>query len=352
MLVLSGSSVGAMEALEAGGSPLYGRFHWRARLPPFGAWHATQAAPFAAPRDLVRSYAIFGGTPRYLAALEPSCGLRENVVDHMLSPRGEVRQLVETALDQEDGLRDVATYNAVLRAVSSGANVRTEIAQRAGLRNVTPLRHRLAQLLELGYLETHRNLEPRSNEAIRYAVADAAIRFHHRFVEPNRSLLERLDPHDVWGEAVAPQLDTFVGPTFERVAREAYDRLTSARGLPPVRAWNRWEGTDRHGRSLEIDLVAHTAARPLLTGAVKWNRRPVGARLHFDHLTMLQRVAELGRAWAHDALEPTARLLYVSASGLTEGFHAAAEEDEREVLTWDLHHLVAAPGNESDDASS
>ncbi len=77
----------------------------------------------------------------------------------------------------------------------------------------------------------------------------------------------------------------------------------------------------------------------------------MGARLHFAHLDMLRRVAELGRAWAHDALKPTAHLLYVSASGFTDGFHAAVAEDERDVLAWDLSNLYVEARDPTDDGA-
>ncbi len=54
-------------------------------------------------------YGVFGDTPGYLAAVDAGRSLAENVTDLLLSPRGEVRLLVETALDQEEGLRDVSS---------------------------------------------------------------------------------------------------------------------------------------------------------------------------------------------------------------------------------------------------
>lgn len=44
-------------------------------------------------------------------------------------PERGVRLLVETALDQE-GLRDVSKYRAILRAVASGCTEQYQLAQR------------------------------------------------------------------------------------------------------------------------------------------------------------------------------------------------------------------------------
>ena len=99
LMVLAGSVVHTMEALAGGGAPLYGRFHWRHRLEPFDYFDTAEMVPFATPRERLETYATFGGVPRYLAAIDTSRTLAENIAELSLSPRGEVRQLVETAVE-------------------------------------------------------------------------------------------------------------------------------------------------------------------------------------------------------------------------------------------------------------
>jgi len=342
LLVLAGSVVTTMEALAGGGAPLYGRFHWRGRLDPFGYAYAAEMTPFVSPRERIEAYAVFGGTPRYLAAVDATASLADNVARLSLSPRGEVRQLVETALDQEEGLREVAKYRAVLRAVATGQTQRNEIAQRTGLPNDAGLRDKLARLVDLGYLHARANVDAHPNAPVAYAIADPAVRFHHRFVEPHLALLDREDPRDVWAARVSPRFDGFVGLEFERVATQAYDRLRSDRGYPLVERWGRWEGRDRSGASLEIDVVAPLTDGRVMTGAVKWNASPTDVAVHFRHLAMLERAAEAGRAWAHAALMPDAPLLYVAAGGFEEGFADVVGRHGRPVITLGLEDLFAA----------
>jgi AAA+ ATPase superfamily predicted ATPase len=280
VLVLSGSAVGTMEALAAGGGPLYGRFSWHHTLRPFGYADAAEMVPFESVRERALAYGIFGGTPRYLSAVDAAQPLATNAAQLLLAPSGQVRLLVETALEQEEGLRDVARYRAALEAVATGRTQRNEIAQRTGMKNDNGLRQKLATLVELGYLEEHRNAGAHATSPARYGVADAAFRFHQRFVEPNRSALERLAPSDVWAAAVAPHLDAYMGPEFERIARQAYDRLAPARGLPLVREHGRFEGQDRGREAVEIDIVSALLRGGWLTGEVKWNREPVGIGVH------------------------------------------------------------------------
>lgn len=133
-----------------------------------------------------------------------------------------------------------------------------------------------------------------------------------------------------------------MGFELERMATRAYDRRQEAQGLPLVQSWGRWEGVDRDRRSLEIDLVAPLLGGGVLTGAVKWERAPVGPKVHEQHLEMLRRAADAGRKWAHLALAPDAPLLYVAAGGFNKAFKAAVKASGRRAICWSLEDLYAA----------
>jgi len=342
LLILSGSAVGTMEALAAGGAPLYGRFDWQRRLGPFGYHHAAEMAPFESLRDRALAYGIFGGTPRYLAAIDAEREtLAESVARLHLSPAGEVRLLIETALHQEDGLRDVGKYKAIVRTVATGSTARNDIAQRTGLPYDAGLRSKLDTLIELGYLEVRQNFEARANEPLRYSIADPAFRFKGHFTDPLSSMLERYPAMQVWTEMVAPFIDAYMGLEFERIATQAYDRLCLHKGWPMAMGWGRWEGVDRERKAVEIDLLSRLPGGRMLSGSVKWNSSPAGESLYFQHLASLRRLAEAGKSWAHDALRDDACLLYVSASGFDASFMEAADKSPYRIFLLDLHTMYA-----------
>ena len=165
-----------------------------------------------------------------------------------------------------------------------------------------------------------RNFDAKPNGAIRYELADLAFRFQSYFVARHRSRLDQLDPQTVYDAAVAPQLDTYIRKAFERVAAEAITRLGGRADVPVLAELGRWEGADRERNSVEIDLVGRTFEGHLVTGEVKWNRRAAGPSLHEGHVAKLGALAASGRAWAREALQPTARRIYVSAAGFTGGW--------------------------------
>ena len=79
LMVLAGSVISTMEAIAKGGAPLYGRFAWQHKLEPFDYWYAAEAASFSSLRDRAIAYGAFGGTPRYLAAIDSGWTLAESI---------------------------------------------------------------------------------------------------------------------------------------------------------------------------------------------------------------------------------------------------------------------------------
>jgi hypothetical protein len=258
----------------------------------------------------------------------------------MLAPRGEVRGLVETAILQEQSLREVSKYQAIMRAIGGGCTELNEIGQKAGLPTDTSLRDKVERLVDLGYVWQSRNLGARTTVPFRYRIFDPALAFYYEFVSPNEATLERTDPTYFWKHAVESRFDIYLGHVFERIAEQAYQWLQSRLRLPVVLEWSRWEGKDRNGGALEIDVAATLADGRVLTGAVKWNAQPLPVRWHLHHLHSLERLAASGVKWAHRAQEPDAPLLYLAAGGFTEEFVTVARASRQHVYLWSLADLL------------
>jgi uncharacterized protein len=342
VLVLAGSAVRTLERLNDGGSPLYGRFAWQCRLRPFDYWYAGELAGYESPRDRAYAYGLFGGTPRYLAAIDPARTVADNASDLLLRPDGEVRELVQTALLQEQGLRDIPKYVAILRAIGRGRTGLNDIAQGTGMDADNTLREKLKRLISLDYVTAGRNLAAKAKEAYRYRVADPAFRFYYDFVAPLESALATQNPRAVWKAHIEPNLDTYMGLVFESLVEQAYYRLQRSREMPLVREWGRWEGLDRRREPLEIDIASVLMDGRVLTGAIKWNRRAVDVDVHTEHLSMIDRLAQSGVGWAHEARKSSSPLLYVASGGFSDRFKQAALASREEVHLWTLDDLYAA----------
>lgn len=330
LLVLCGSEVSTLESLKSGAGPLFGRWSWGARLRAFDYYDSAKMLPGRPHREQALAYGILGGTPRFLAAVGPGDNLSRQIAQTVLSPRGIVRLQLERIIEQERGIRNPGDYQAVLSAVARGNTEINEIAQATGLSDPA-VRRVLAVLEDLELTMRERNYGAAQNAAWRHYIADNALRFWYRFVQPNRSRLETGNPHYVWAGQVAPNLNQYMGKVFERISQQVYERLHSQLGWQPAAEWGRWEGQDRNRRSIEIDIVSRLTGGKMLTGEVKWSSSPIGPGVHMRLLDNLEALAASGQGWAKDALNEQRSVghLYVSSAGFTPEFRHMADLDER-----------------------
>lgn len=340
LVVLSGSAVRTLEALAAGGSPLYGRLDTVLPLKPFDYYDAGQMVSRYALRDRVRAYAAFGGLPANLAVVDDGRPLKENIAELLLSPHGVVRVRVQTELDQEEGLRSTARYRAVLASIGLGARTAGEIASAMGQKSDTALKRMIEQLEDLSYLEREVNFGASPQRGLRYRLADPATRFHHGIGLWAESAVAALGPEAAWRVRIEPEVfPSYVGRhVFEDVARQACGRWGPSLGLPAVAEWGRWVGHDRSRREVEVDLAGRTLEGTMVTGSIKFRTRPAGARTYLDHVVALERLADSGHGWAQEALDPISPFWFVSAGGFAPSFHETADP-AREVITWTLDDL-------------
>lgn len=341
LLVLAGSEIRTLEALKSGGSPLYGRLDWSGRLYPFDYFDTARMLEGYSPADLVRAYAAFGGVPKYLSPVNPRRPLERNIIDLLLSPRGEVRLQLETALGQEEGLREFAKYQAILGAIGIKRRRIGEIARDSGQSLDGGFRRMVERLVEMGYVETERNFDQTGTQALAYRVSDPALRMYYGLVLPNESAIVSAGAETVWRERLADQVfPTYVGQhVFEDVVRQAYLRHHRAKGLPAVEQWGRWCGRDRDRNDVEIDFVTRLLDGRVMTGAARMRSRQADATLIIDHVKSLERLAGSGRPWAREALDPASPMLFVSSAGFKDSFRAAATDLGHPVILWTTDDL-------------
>lgn len=318
-LVLSGSALTLMEGLLQSGAPLYGRANLRLRVMPLDYREAQAFAASDDPVQLLRRWAVLGGTPQY--NLWGGRGSVERVLKAaVLSPGASLYDEPRHLLREGEAIRDPGTYLAILHAIASGATQHNEIAQQSGAAT-NNLARKLERLEDLGYVMVKTPLEARSGARSRhvYDIADPYFRFWFRYVFRNRSRIEAGRTEPVYDEIVA-DFDNVMGGAFEACCREWVRRYASedVTGAPrEVGSW--WS---RKG-DVEVDIVGADRQRYVVVGAVKW-RRVVDTDVLGD---LLAQQAALGPAARQ------AKRLIFAREGFTDELRRRAAEEGVTLLT-------------------
>lgn len=342
LVVLCGSAVRTLAALEQGGSPLYGRLDATLVLAPFDYYDSAQMLHGYSLRDRIDLYAALGGLPANLAEVDAAGDAAQNIVRLALAPDGIVRTRIRTQLDQEEGLRQKQQYRAVLASIGLGARTVGEIASQMGRSADSALKRLVTQLEDLSYVTSELDFGESRTRGLRYRLADPAARFHYRIALPMESAAVAFGAEHVWTNQIRPEtFPAYVGwHVFEDVARQAYLRRAVDAGLPLVAHWQRWQGTNRTGVGVDIDMVGRTLDGRIVTGSVKYRGRQATARTYFEHEEALRRLAASGRGWAREALQPSCPFFFLSAGGFAASFGEACEPG-REVIRWTLRDIFA-----------
>ncbi len=276
-ILLCGSAVRTMEAIQEERAPLYGRFDLTLLLHPFRPHEAAQLLGGMEPADRALAWGILGGVPLYLDWWDGGQSVRQNLLRLACTPGGRLLDEGRLVLATEGDLGGIG--GLALRAIASGRTRHNEIAQAVG---AEPARV-LERLVELRLVE---RLVPVTENPARtrrrvYRVADNFLAFWLGVLDRHRSAIGRGLGRQIL-PVLASQLDSYMGDRWEAAFREHLVRLAAADELGPevvdVGRW--WRDTP----AVEIDAVALAGRRreAVLVGEAKWSRRVDGSALRAE----------------------------------------------------------------------
>ena len=269
MLILCGSSMSFMENQVLGyKSPLYGRRTAQFKLRPFDYFQSKEYYSRFKPEDLAVIYGITGGVPQYLAQMDDTLSVEDNMKRSFFDSSAYLFEEPGNLLKQE--VREPAHYNAIIRAIASGSSKNSEISSKVELPTSACTAY-LNNLISLGILRKETPITESSTKKTIYAIEDNMFRFWYRFVPDNISLIQAGMADRVW-KKVEPQLPAFMGRVFEDICKQWLWRENAAANLPILFAnLGRWWGNDPIRKcEAEIDILAYADDDHAIFGECKW----------------------------------------------------------------------------------
>lgn len=276
-ILLCGSAVRTMEAIQEERAPLYGRFDLTLPVHPFRPHEAAEMLGGLTPSERALVWGIVGGVPLYLDWWDTGQSIKRNLLRLACTPGGRLLDEGRLVLATEGDLGDLG--GLVLRAIASGRTRHNEIEQAV---RAEPGRV-LERLVELRLVE---RLVPVTENSARtrrrvYHIADNFLAFWLGQLDRHRTAIGR-----GLGGQILPvlmkQLDDYMGDRWESAFRQHLVRL-AANGelgseIVDIGRW--WQDSP----PVEIDAVALAGRRreAVLIGEAKWSRKVNGAALRAD----------------------------------------------------------------------
>lgn len=259
-IILCGSILSAIYKITRGyGSALYGRKTREMNIRPLPFKHMLQMLHQYSTEDLIRSYCILGGIPRYLEEFDSKKPLEENLQEKVFEKTSFLYNEPINLLTEE--FRDFSSYLSILLAISEGKTKFNEISDYAHIAaNKLPKYLAILERVELIQKEIPITESKLKSKITRYFIKDNFYNFWLNFVFKNKSQIEQGLKKQVMS-SITPLFNAYFGRTFEYVCREIL--LEKIKGITKV---GRWWYQDN-----EIDLLAFDDAQKILySGECKW----------------------------------------------------------------------------------
>lgn len=269
LLILIGSDMAMMEALDSYGRP----FHQRGTQLVLGPLNPVEVAQMLhlEAEDAFDASLVTGGLPLICANWSPGMDLWRFLADELANPVSPLLVSAERSLAAE--FPDAAMAGAVLTAIGSGERTFTNIARAAGGIAHSTLTRALDLLVTKRIVVVEQPLSTQPSKDKHYLVADPYLRFWLTFIGPHAAEVERLRG-DITLERIKARWVSWRGRVVEPLLRESLARLLPSAGLPaaPVVGayWTR-------SNDVEIDVVGAdrgpVAKELLFAGSMKWLER-------------------------------------------------------------------------------
>lgn len=259
-IILCGSSISMMESLLGIESPLYGRRTQQILLNPLSFLESKMFFSKLKKEELVKVYAILGGTPAYLLEWEESLSISDNIRNTILAKNTFLGQDVLFVLRSQ--LSEPRHYFSILKSIAKGNTKLSHIINDTGL-NKGLVGKYISVLIDLHLVERKIPItKKQSSRKGLYFLADNYFSFWFRFVFEQIDYIEQDLQSQLFRQKIEPELNTYVGEKFEHIVRQWIGKQKQFENYL-IGGW--WD------KSEEIDIVGiDESKKTLLVGKVKW----------------------------------------------------------------------------------
>ena len=326
-IILCGSALSFMEnKVLSEKSPLFGRRDSQIKLEAFDYLDAAKFVLGYSNEDKAICYGITGGVAKYLAMIDTTKNLDENIVRLFFRKDGYLYDETRNLLTQE--FTDITIVNNIVEQIASGVNTLNVIAGKIGEKEQTVL-YSLEKLMNVGLIEKKKCITDEKNKKkTQYVLKDYMFKFWYEFIPKATSVIEMGQGEIYYQKAVKPYLHSFMGAVFEEMCRyyTLKQGITGEYGCF-VTSVGTWWGVenfiDKNSnikmQSADIDVVALSEIdKKAVIGECKFKNEKIDKGIYE---TLIRRGKLI------TAKYKVSKYIFFSLSGYTDWFESMSDED-------------------------
>lgn len=218
--------------------------------------------------DRIITYGITGGMASRVNCLDSSLSLKENIIKNILDDNSFLYHRGMNILPSD--IREHNVYNTILLNLAAGNNKLNDLHKNTGYSRAK-ISVYLNNLIDYGLIEKIESYDSEGRDnTIKgvYSIKDDFLSFFFRFVYPNISMLEILQPEKFYKTYIASNLYDFASLSFRRVCLEYINILGRLNKLP-IKITNSGIWVGKVGT---IDIVASDDKGTTLIGMCEFKK--------------------------------------------------------------------------------
>ncbi|MBI5393330.1 ATP-binding protein [Candidatus Woesearchaeota archaeon] len=262
-IIILGSLIGLFrDIFENKKEPLYSRITAKINLQQFtlqDSIETLQILDYKNIEEMFRVYILFGGFPKYYAAIEQFNLAKKDIFEIIeylfIQENAPLETEVNDILKQEFGRRS-SLYYSLLHSIAIGKTRLNEIANSLQMKESSITRH-LRELEEkFSLIRSIRPIDNKKNT--KYFINHHLIRFWFTYVYDKYSSYSLRDTKEIM-KNIKKEYNSYLGKQFEQICKEFLVLLNTKDQLPfKVEYINNWWGHKREEnerKEIEIDII-------------------------------------------------------------------------------------------------
>ena len=255
-IIICGSAIRVMKSLMDISNPLYKRFSMEMYIGELDYLEAALFYPERNIREKISLYAVFGGIPMILSAIDATLSIEENIRNLVMAGDGLARLYIEDVLRDETAAQS-ATYAAVIR-IGNGSRTFGEIESMIDSKTARDgLAKALKNLISSGVLIKRQPINEQGNrKKTFYEIKINLLRFYLTYME--RFSVDT-SSKAFFLKYVRPSLNTFISYRFEAMVRDYFSILSErSENSEIVTVGTYWYNDRENKKNGEFDVAIET----------------------------------------------------------------------------------------------